>query len=61
MGGAGGWGNVTQLGSTDLDVGQTVRLGLKIDRVGTGTTDLTDSRCQIKTLISSRNGVSSPF
>ena len=61
MGGAGGWGNVTQLGSTDLDVGQTVRLGLRLDRVGTGTTDLTDSRCQIKTMISSRDGVSSPF
>lgn len=61
MGGAGGWGNVTQLGSTDLDVGQTVRLGLKLDRVGAGTTDLTDSRCQIKTMISSRNGAASPL
>lgn len=61
MGVAGGWGNVTQLGSTDLDVGQTVRLGLRLGRVGAGTTDLTDSRCQIKTKISSRNEVASPF
>ena len=61
MGSGGGWGNVTQLGSTDLDVGQTVRLGVKLDRVGAGATDLTDSRCQIKTLISSRNGAASPF
>jgi hypothetical protein len=61
MGGAGGWGNMTQLGSTDLDVGQTVRLGLRLGRVGTGATNLTDSRCQIKTMISSRNGASSPF
>jgi hypothetical protein len=59
--GGGGWGSVSQAGSTDLDVGQSVRFGLKLARVGAGGVDLNDSRCQVKSAISSRNGTVSPL
>jgi hypothetical protein len=56
------WGNLSDLGVTNLDVGQTVRFGLKMSRGGqAGTTDLTDSRCQVRVMIYSRTGTTSPL
>ena len=41
---------------------QTVRFGLQLSRGGqAGTTDLTDSRCQVRVMIYSRTGTTSPL
>lgn len=59
---AGRWGAIAGVGLRDLDVGQTVRFGLRVARDGLpGTADLVQSRCQLRTLIYSRNGASAPF
>ena len=56
------WGNLSDLGVKALDVGQTVRFGLQLSRGGQGgTTDLTDSRCQVRVLVYSRTGTTSPL
>jgi hypothetical protein len=56
------WGNLSDLGVTNLDVGQTVRFGLQLSRGGqAGTADLTDSRCQVRVMIYSRTGTTSPL
>jgi len=60
---AGGhWGSVGNLADADLDVGQTVRFGVAVNRGGVaGTADLTDSRCQLRVSIVSRTGAASPY
>ena len=60
---AGGhWGSVSNLADADLDVGQNVRFGVAVNRGGAaGSTDLADSRCQLRVSIVSRTGASSPF
>jgi hypothetical protein len=56
------WGGLSDIGYADLDVGQTVRWGVRMTRGGIpGTTDLVDSRCQLRALVYSRNGTTSPF
>jgi hypothetical protein len=56
---ANSWGNVANLASVDLDVGQTVRFGVRMARVS-GSGDLADSRCNLRVLIVSRDGATSP-
>jgi hypothetical protein len=56
------WGALSDLGFADLNVGQTVRWGVRMTRVGiAGGADLADSRCQLRVLVYSRNGTTSPF
>lgn len=56
------WSSASAIGATELVVGPAVRFGLAIQRVpGAGTADLSDSRCQIRVLIFSRDGTASPF
>jgi hypothetical protein len=56
------WASVANLANTDLDVGQTVRFGVRMSRDGmAGTSDLVDSRCQLRALIYSRTGAASPI
>jgi hypothetical protein len=56
------WNSVAAIGSIDLAVGTTVRFGIRAERVvGAGTADLSDSRCQLRVLIFSRDGTTSPF
>jgi len=57
-----GYGNATDIGSRDLAVGESVRFGVRISRGGVaGGTDITDSRCQLRVLVYSRTGATSPF
>ena len=59
---ANGWGNMSNLAHVDMDVGQTMRIGVQMGRgAGSGTADLTDSRCELRALVFSRNGTVSPF
>ena len=56
------WNTVSALGGIDLAVGPAVRFGLGVERVlGAGSADLSDSRCQLRVLIYSRDGTSSPY
>jgi len=56
------WGAFADLGFVDLSVGQNVRWGMRMTRGGiAGSTDLADSRCQLRVLVYSRNGDASPF
>ena len=56
------WGGLSDIGYVDLSVGQTARWGVRMTRGGiAGTTDLADSRCQLRALVYSRNGIASPF
>lgn len=57
---ANGWGNIANLGSIDLTVGDSVRFGVRLSRVS-GSADLADSRCNLRVLVISRDGTSSPF
>lgn len=55
------WGALADIASADLEVGQTVRFGVRVTRGGVvGATDLSDSRCQVRVLIHSRDGAVSP-
>ena len=60
---AGGhWGSLGNLADAELDVGQTVRFGVAVNRGGApGSADLTDSRCQLRVSIGSRTGSASPY
>lgn len=59
---ANGWGNLANLAHVDLAVGDSMRFGVRMGRgAGSGSANLTDSRCELRTLIYSRNGLSSPF
>ncbi len=56
------WGGLSDIGFSDLNVGQTARWGVRMSRGGiAGSTDLADSRCQLRALVYSRNGSASPF
>lgn len=56
------WGGLADIGFVDLNVGQNVRWGVRMTRGGiAGGTDLLDSRCQLRALVYSRTGASSPF
>jgi hypothetical protein len=56
------WGAFADLASIDLAVGQSVRWGVRTTRAGlAGSTQLADSRCHLRALIFSRDGVASPF
>jgi hypothetical protein len=57
---AGRWGTLSNLAQLDLAVGQTVRFGVRMGRV-TGGADLSDSRCNLRVALPSRNGTTSPF
>lgn len=54
------WSNVANLANVDLSVGQTVRFGVRMSRVS-GTGDLSDSRCDLRVSIESRDGAASPY
>jgi hypothetical protein len=57
-----GWASLANLATTDLSVGETVIFGVRLSRDGmAGTADLTDSRCQLRALIHSRTGATSPL
>lgn len=58
---ASGWGAVSDLGSLDLDVGSSVRFGVRVARQGAGSVDLSGSRCQLRVAIGSRDGSVTPF
>ena len=59
---AGHWGNVRTTGVRDLDVGQTVRFGLRVSRGGfAGAADLTASQCNVRAAIGNRVTNYSPF
>ena len=55
------WGNVSAIAREDLDVGETVRFGVRVKRVGAVTGDLSDSRCYVRAVVHSRDGTASPF
>ena len=55
------WGQASDVGVLDLDVGQTVRFGVQVSRFGAGSADLSDSRCQVRAQIGSRDGNATPF
>jgi hypothetical protein len=56
------WGSFSDIGFSDVAVGQTVRWGVRMTRGGiAGATDLADSRCQLRVLVYSRDGAASPF
>jgi hypothetical protein len=55
------WGNVSAIAREDLDVGETVRFGVRVKRVGAVTGDLSDSRCYVRAVVHSRDGTSTPF
>jgi hypothetical protein len=55
------WGQASDVGVLDLNVGQTVRFGVQVSRSGAGSADLTDSRCLLRAQIGSRDGAATPF
>lgn len=59
--GANRWGALSQVGNVDLLANEVVRFGIRVGRALPGTADLSDSRCQIRVLIFSRDGTSSPY
>jgi len=54
------WGQASDVGTVDLNVGQNVRFGVQATRSGAGG-DLSDSRCMLRTVTVSRDGTASPF
>jgi hypothetical protein len=54
------WANVADLGTRDLSVGQTVRFGVRMSRLS-GTANLVDSRCNLRAVVTSRDGTVSPL
>lgn len=57
---SGRWSNMRVLASRDLAVGETLRFGISVAR-GSGSTDLTDSRCVLRVRIENRTSASSPL
>ncbi len=58
----GHWGNARSTGQRDLDVGQTVRFGVRVGRGGfAGTGTLTASACSLRTQIGNRVTTYSPL
>ena len=54
------WGTVVESGDNEPAVGQNVIFGVRVTRVS-GAADLSDSRCNLRVALPSRNGASSPF
>lgn len=54
------WGSFANLATSDLAVGQSVRFGVRVSRVS-GTANLSASRCNLRVVIVSRDGDSSPY
>ena len=53
---------MADVGHLEVYVGQTVRFGVRVHRDGqSGSADLLDSRCQLRVLIFSRDGTTSPY
>lgn len=60
--GANQWAGLSDIGFGDLGVGQSLRWGVRVTRGGLpGTADLADSRCQLRVLLFSRDGATSPY
>ncbi len=61
--GANQWAGLADLAFADLPVSaQALKWGIRLSRGGvTGTTDLSDSRCQLRVLLFNRDGATSPF
>jgi hypothetical protein len=58
---AGGqWGSIANLAVRDLDVGQSVRFGVRMSRAA-GSGDLTSARCNLRVQVGNRDAASSPF
>jgi hypothetical protein len=56
------WGMLSNVAATDLAVGETVRFGVQMTRGGLGgTSDLGDSRCQLRAALYSRDGAAPPY
>jgi hypothetical protein len=55
------WGQASDVGTLDLNVGQTVRFGVQASRVSAGATNLSDSRCVLRVQIGGRDGTTSPL
>ena len=55
------WGQASDIGTLDLNVGQSVRFGVQVARNGAGSVDLSDSRCLLRAQIGSRTGTVSPL
>lgn len=59
---ANAWNVIPDLGAVDLDAGQVARFAVRLSRGGTaGTVPLADSRCQLRALVYSRTGETSPL
>ena len=59
---AGRWSGTPSLAHVDLAHGQQVRFGIRASRLAfPGPVDLSGSQCQLRVLIFSRDGASSPF
>lgn len=57
---AGQWGNVANLAVRDLDVGPSVKFGVRVSRVA-GIGDLSAARCNLRVTIGSRDGAVPPY
>ena len=56
------WNGVAHFAHTDLEVGQTITFGVRVDRGGiAGSADLSESRCQLRVQITSRDGLAPPY
>jgi hypothetical protein len=55
------WSAASDLGALDLAVGTTAQFGIQVSRNGAGSTNLSDSRCQLRATIGTRDGTSSPY
>jgi hypothetical protein len=54
------WGSLANLATSDLEVGENVRFGVRLSRVS-GSADLSASRCNLRVVIVSRDGALSPY
>ena len=56
------WGTIADIGHAPIEAGEAVTFGLRVSRGGdAGTADLSDSRCKLRVLVYSRDGVASPY
>ena len=56
------WTSLADLGTADFAVNQTVRMGVRMTRGGApGSVDVSDSRCELRAVLHSRTGASSPL
>jgi hypothetical protein len=56
------WGGLSDIGFVDVNVGQSMRWGVRMGRGGAAPgVNVADSRCQLRVLVYSRTGAASPF